>query len=207
MKKVVILFYFLCMLSLFSCESEELILPEFDLDVPDQLNSDEYEVYSLILEGFSQSQLIVRQQTTVITPQKENFDLFFKLKDLSNMESGLYSRYEEINSNPSFLDQKIIVPSKDTKLISNKEYGFYFEREDHDKSWEFFKSKYPDAAAWYFHFNRIGFNEDRTQAIVGQESYWYMESSDGPPLNGGRLYYLEKTNDSWEIKGSAFYPI
>jgi hypothetical protein len=52
---------------------------------------------------------------------------------------------------------------------------------------------------------KIGFNENRTQAIVGLESYWFMESPDRPTVNLGKLFYLEKKNGVWEPLGSTAY--
>ncbi|WP_192347286.1 hypothetical protein [Algoriphagus sp. Y33] len=207
MKKITLIFFFLSTIFLCSCGNEEDSLPEFVLDQPDQLQSDEYEVYGKILEGFSQSQLIVRQQTSIYTPPKESFELFFNLENMSGMESTLYFNYVQENKAPYLLADKIEISSKGTKLLSNKEYSHYFDRDNGHKSWELFQNKYPDSGAWFFYVNKIGFNEDRTQALVGQESYWFMESSDGTTSNGGRLYYLEKINGEWVLIGSSFYQL
>jgi hypothetical protein len=161
MKNVLLFSLMLSAIFLLSCEKGDDTIPEFALDQADLFEADEYEVYSAILGNFDQSQLIIRQQTSVYTPPKENFELFFNLEKMSNMEAALYSIYVEENVSSYLLDEKIEVPSKETKLISTKEFAYYFDREDPYKAWELFKTKYQNAGEWFFSVNKIGFNENR----------------------------------------------
>ncbi len=195
------------LISAVACKKENDNVPDFKLDHADQLTTDEYEVYGVILENFSMSQLVIKQQTSIQTPPKDNFNLFFSLEEMSNMEANLYSRYEEENLNFYLLDEKIEIPEKSIKMISNKEYEYYFEREDLYKAWTLFENQYPNAGKWFFSLNKIGFNDNKTQAVVGVEAYWFRESPDGPTKNLGMLVYLEKKNNVWEKMGSSSYPL
>lgn len=196
-----------CSFILLSCEEKDEANPEFALDQPDQLAADEYQVYSAIREHFGQDQMVLRQETSGYTPPKDHFELFLNLVEFADMESGLYERYVAENLDSYLLDEKIEVPAKETKLISGKEYAYYFGRADSHKAWELFNQNYPAAAGWLYAFNKIGFNTDRTQAIVGIEAYWFMESPEGPTLRQGSLYYLEKRGGIWTRLGSTSYPL
>lgn len=205
MKKAAIFLLYLSTVFLLACEKEELT-PDFTLEQADELSSDEYEVYGILLGRMGVSQLIVRQQTSVYTPPKENFGLFFSLERNSNMEAtALYASYVNENRNAYLLGEKIEVPSKDVKIVSNKEHAYYFDREDLNKGWELFKTSYPKADALFFALNKIGFNENRTQAMLGAELYWFMESPEGPTISAGRLYYFEKKEGVWEYVSSTYY--
>ncbi|MHA6249515.1 hypothetical protein ACXYMU_16345 [Pontibacter sp. CAU 1760] len=202
MKKVVL---FLFLLSAFACKKENDIIPDFQLEQADQLTADEYDIYGVILENFSFPEVVVRQQTSTEISPKENHQLFFELEQTANMEETLYSKFADGNLNSYLLDEKIEIPAKGIKLISTKEYAYYFEREDLYKGWELFESQYPTSGRWYISLNKIGFNENKTQAMVGAESYWFRESPDGPTRKLGTLYYLEKKNNAWEVMASSPY--
>ncbi len=205
MKKLVSLLFLISSLFPFSCETAEPAIPEFSLDQADPFTSDEYRVYQTILEPYNRPQLVIRQQTSVFIPDKENLQLFFNLDRLANMEASLYDVYRSANDRIYHLDEKIIVSEGIVKLMSDSEFSYYFDEKDLHKAWELFARKYPQAQQWFFCLNKIGFNESRTQAIVGLESYWYMESPDGSTLQYGMLNYLEKNNNVWELVGTTGY--
>jgi hypothetical protein len=205
MKKIFLAVLLLSTFFQLSCIKVDDPIPEFSLDKADHLTAEEYEIFGVILERYSNAQLIVRQQTSVFTPPKENFELFFNLDRMSDMEATLYARYIDANDRAYLLDEKISVLDRDIKLMPDKEYVYYFNRDDLYKGWELFEKKYPDTNRWFFSFNKIGFNENKTQAIVGIESYWFMETQDGPTLKLGKLIYLEKKNEIWEEVGSTSY--
>lgn len=188
-----------------SCTKDDPATPDFPLDPHHDLSGNEYEVYSSILDSYGIPQVIVRQETSTFTPPMENFELFFRLNRNANMDPHLFSRYEEQNLNSTFLDSKMQAPSTNFGLISNSEYGYYFGRENLYKGWQLFNNKYPESKSWFFTVNKIGFNEEKTQAMVGVESYWFNDNPELTTLNGGSLYYLEKTNGVWEIIGRTSY--
>ncbi len=202
MKKVVL---FLFLLSAFACKKKNDVTPDFQLEQADQLTADEYDIYSEILGSFSFPEVVVRQQTSTEISPTENHQLFFKLEQTAAMEETLYSEFVNENLSSYLLDDKIEIPAKDIKLISTKEYEYYFEREDLYKGWELFDNKYPTSGKWYISLNNIGFNESKTQAMVGIESYWFRESPDGPTQKLGKLFYLEKKNNVWEVMASSPY--
>jgi hypothetical protein len=202
MKKVVL---FLLLISIVACKKENDTIPDFSLDQADHLTADEYDIYSVILKNFSFSHLIVRQQTSTNVAPKEGLKIFFELEQTANMDQTLYPKFVTENSNTYLLDDKIEIADKDVILISNKEYEYLFEREDHYKAWELFESKYPNSGKWYISLNKISFNEDKTQAMVGSESHWFRESPEGPTLNWGMIYHLQKKDNGWEVIGYSGY--
>lgn len=204
MKQFLLLFL---AISLISCQSDDMDFPEFSLEAADELSADTYEVYSVILDDYSNSQVVIKQQTSSTTPAKANFEVFFSLEKMANMESTLFDNYEIANGSSSLLDTKIEIASKEVQLISTNEYAYFFERENQKKAWSQFDKIYPESGSWYFVVNNIGFNEGNTQAIVGIESYWYMTFEYEATLSSGRLYYLEKNNGIWAVIGSTGYEL
>jgi hypothetical protein len=207
MKKLIFTFLIACSIFLISCEKDKDTTPDFPLAESDVFLAAEYDVYGVILGRYSASQLVVSQQTSVFTPPAENFELFFNLSALSEMEGDLFANYEEVNDFIFKLDAQLEVPGKEVKLMSNAEYDYYFDRANPSKGWDLFDKKYPAAGRWFFHFNKIGFNESQDQAMVGVESYWFEESADGPTLKMGRLYYLEKVEGVWTYVASTSYQL
>ncbi|GCC52572.1 hypothetical protein SanaruYs_28090 [Chryseotalea sanaruensis] len=204
MKKILLLSLSILFLS---CQSNDIEIPEFALEPADEFSEDEYDVYSAILGNFSNTQVVIKQQTTSRTPVESAFELFFNLDKMSNMEATLFSNYEAENAETSLLGEELKITAKETYLLSNEEHRYFFDQPDLKKSWLLFQKKYPTSGTWYFILNKIGFNADGTQAIVGIQSYWYMDSDSEPTQSTGRLHYLEKINDSWEEIGSAGYSL
>lgn len=191
----------------FSCIQEDDAIPQFPLDPSDQFLAEEYEVYNVILERLDIPQLVIRQQTTRFTPPEGDLSLFFNLDKMAAMDANLYSRYTEANDRRFLLDEQFSVPDKKVHLLSNKAHTHYFDRQDEGKGWEIFHEKYPNAQRWFVVVNKIGFNESRTQAMVGSEAYWFMENPDGATLKFGRLFYLEKKNGVWQHVGDTGYTL
>ncbi|MBK6266190.1 hypothetical protein JKA74_14185 [Marivirga sp. S37H4] len=206
MKKAIFTLLLLSIFFLLSCDKKDELTPEFALDPHDELSAEEYLVYSASLERMSIKHLIINQKTSVYTPPKDHFELFFSLEKMKNMEPGLFDLYLQANQSSYLLDEKIEVATAETKLMSNEEYAYYFEREDSYKGWDLFKTKYPESNSTFVSLNNIGFNEDKTQAMLGIELFWFMESPEGPTLKAAGLHYLEKKEGVWTTIGITSYP-
>ena len=191
----------------FSCDKNEDSIPEFPIEQADAISIDEYQIYSHVLERFSSSQLVVRQKTSAYTPSEEKLTLFFNLEKLAAMDEGLYNQFQLENSATYLLGPDIVVPGKETYLLSNDAYSYYFDRANHSISWELFDKKYPNGGKWYTTFTKIGFNESINQALVGMESYWYMSSENGSTHKSGTLFYLEKIDGVWTFIASTAYEL
>lgn len=204
--KVTLLAFLLLSVLLLSCDKDEEVL-NFPLDKADQLQEDDYQIYSAILANYNLEAIIVRQQTTTLTMPEERFSEWFVLDKMKNMEPDLYQNFVNENSQAYFLDEKIEIPEKPVWLISNAEYAYYFDRSDKNHGWQLLISRYPQSDGYHFAFNKIGYNDAKTQAFVGKEAYWLLGGSDNPTAKIGKVFYLEKIDGSWQIIGAESYPL
>jgi hypothetical protein len=78
-------------------------------------------------------------------------------------------------------------------LISEKELDNFFNQDG--GGWEEFYRKYPESRG-YSTFSRVGFNADKTQALV------YQAHGCGGLCGGGAYVLLVKKNGVWVSKGS-----
>ncbi len=172
---------------------------EFTLEILDDID---YEIYSLILDErfpdvkFSNIEFTVRQETLLwaIIPMKSEINLnstFERLISLADADTSVFIDYISKNERIHNLDSnKFKVAGKVVILISPEELEDYFDDWFH---WDWFYDKYPDSDGLIV-FTRIGYNSDKSQAIVGFEDV-------GGGRNGeGYFVYITKNNDNeWEI--------
>ncbi|WP_226391127.1 hypothetical protein [Penaeicola halotolerans] len=196
----------LCLLLCFACDDFSDIMPNFQLETADQLDADEYAIYSSILSRYSTSELVIRQRTSDFTPVAENFALFFNLEVLSEMDEGLFDSYTAANAESFNLDESIQIPMKQLHLLSNEGMNYFFNNITNENAWTRFEKQYPQSGIAYHVFNRVGFNDTKTQALVGVEMHWYQQGSNETQKLGS-LNYLEKVNGTWMIIRSASYEL
>ncbi len=160
---------------------------EFSLDILDDLD---YEIYSLILdERFPNiDEFTIRQETTPWFELYTN-STFEYLNSLWDADSSVFIDYISKNEAIHYLDSnKFKVAGKVVALISPEELEEYFDDWFH---WDWFYDKYPDSNGLIV-FARIGYNSDKSQAVVGFE----LVGTHG----AGYLVYLAKNdNNEWEI--------
>jgi hypothetical protein len=89
------------------------------------------------------------------------------------------------------LEAKLTLPTKYI-LISQAERRAIFSKADVNKSWQSFQQKYPGANG-YINVSNIGFNEDRTQALVD------TFRKCGDKCGGERMVLLTKVNGKWSV--------
>jgi hypothetical protein len=77
-------------------------------------------------------------------------------------------------------------------LISEEETDFFFNNPSINKSWETFYKKYPNSNGM-IDFTRVGFNADKSQAIVEFGHYYASLGANGS------LVYLVKEDNKWVI--------
>ena len=80
------------------------------------------------------------------------------------------------------------------KLISKQERRAIFSGKDMRKSWAAFNKKFPGANG-YVIVSNVGFNEDRTQALVD------ISNKCGDKCGAEQFILLSKTNGSWAVIG------
>lgn len=89
------------------------------------------------------------------------------------------------------LEAKLTLPTKYI-LISQQERQTIFSKSDVNKSWQSFNQKYPGANG-YINVSNIGFNEDRSQALVD------TFRKCGDKCGGEKMVLLTKTNGKWSV--------
>ncbi|WP_215225795.1 hypothetical protein [Echinicola shivajiensis] len=206
MKTILFLIAYLVMaVSFTACTTDNHEFPKFELDGADLQDLEDYSVYQTILEDYSLSNMLVKQETSIILPLSKDLQLFFNSNTLKMMEDGLFQKFMEENTSVSFLDQNKINFHKEVKLISNGEYSFIFGNDDH-KAWEIMQSRYDVPDGYHTVLNKIAYSADRNQAFVGGQDYYFlMVDGKRQTKKMGWVNYMEKENNEWISKGQASY--
>lgn len=89
------------------------------------------------------------------------------------------------------IEAKFALPTKYI-LISQTERRAIFSKADVNKSWQNFQQKYPGANG-YINVSNIGFNEDRSQALVD------TFRKCGDKCGGEKMVLLTKVNGKWSV--------
>ena len=175
-----------------SCENDsDNVKPDFQLDTPNQLTELEYEIYSLIInQDFGSYEITIYQKTSI--NNKDNPNDIIKSDDYIDIEDSTIESYYNLNSKEYVLDNRISSDNGKTSMISTNEYDYFFKGQNDNQNWNNFYDFHPNSFG-LLQFSRIGFNKDLTQAIV---SY---NRSDKNGNGSFTIYYLNKTDENWEI--------
>ncbi len=197
MKTMRNLIFFALMLTLITnCNNtKETIEPEFKLSTTDNLDVNEYQIYSLILtEVYTTSNdLVVMQKTSRSIPVPTDNIYYESLKtEIKNLDTTIFADLVENNDSTFNLDNKFDITSKSITLISSAELQYLLNSQDINKGWEQFYKKYPNSNG-IIDFSRVGFNNDKNQAILETGHYYASLGADG------LLIYLTKNENAWRI--------
>lgn len=193
-----VLLYFFIALFLVNCDNKnDMVEPDFKLSAADNLDSNEYQIYSLILnEKFTfLNDLVVSQKTLKSTSLTISFanDYYQPLKtEFPNLDTTVFTSLVESNVLAYNLDNKFTVSTKTTSLISSEELLYLFNSKDVNQGWSDFNRKYPNSNGM-IGISRVGFNSDKSQAIVAVEHHYGSLGADG------LLIYLTKEQNNWRI--------
>ena len=183
MKKIFLLFLFLFSFSSNAQKSESV------------------EIYSNLINEFNHAKRIVISDSTSIDFTDLDRLNFEKLrKEFSEFENELKNQELQEETFKDFKNQNINsekilkseIPNDKIVLISSEEVDKIFK--NNRKGWDHFYRKFPKSQG-ILTLSKIGFNENKTQAIVyyGNQSHY---------LAGiGYLAYYIKINDSWKLAG------
>lgn len=161
-------------------------VPPIELSAPSEFKED-YAVYSAILDDLGYAGEVVISEYTTIKPVLD-------LKNISSISSNLtqdvIEDFEKKNKKTQKLAdeftsevQVIILNENDqAELFHKSRYG-----------WEKFYKKYPNAVD-LTSFSRVGFNREKTQALV------YSSNRCGFQCEGEMVAFLEKENDKWIVR-------
>jgi hypothetical protein len=197
MKTIRLMFLFFFVLSLMTnCnKKEDNIKPKFKLKTADNLDVNEYQIYSLILnEKFSAcNNLVIEQETSyrVSFPIGNTYYETLKAEN-RNLDTTIFIDYVNKNDSAFNLENKFNSSTISFTMISSEEIKYFFNSQDLNKDWNEFYKKYPKSDG-IIKFSRVGFNSDKSQAIVEIGHYYASLGADG------FLIYLVKENNNWTI--------
>jgi len=191
-KKLVILSLIISSIFLNSCKKDsDNQRPEFKLEQADSMTDEDYEIYSLVIDSlYSNSTIILHQQTSQVDEYFYSFNSFIDIN--SNIDSSLVDDFLLQNDSVyNFIDNFNCLDNE-VVLISTSEIEYIFNGQDINNNWDEFYNVYPNSEG-LVKLTRIGYNQNRTQAIFGLGNQYASLGGEGC------LIYLEKINNNWTI--------
>ncbi len=174
----------LAMIFVSACMAQEISSPKVLVSGPD---GDEYKAYSDLINsryiGDDVSLIVLEDQTNA-----ESNDINI---GMSGVDRETIEDYQAKNKR-AFSLERLFNLKADYELISDGEYQDLFEP-DPESGWDIFYSIYPESQG-ILTLSRIGFNENRTQALV------HARNQAGPTTEEDYYYLLEKNGASWVVK-------
>jgi len=174
---------------IFSLSINNNIFTEIDV-----IGNDEYEIYSIVLLQTivlpPNPKLFVINQLTSDQIKLDNSRIaYFEERTTEKLDMTTIDDFNKKNAKTYKLENKFSIPQR-VVLISMQELKKIFRD---GKGWERFYKKFPDASGTT-EVSRVGFNKDRTQAIlyIGRQSDWLA--------GAGYLVPLLKEGGKWVVK-------
>ncbi len=148
---------------------------------------EDYAVYSTILADsrYKNKIIIISDYTlqSAFTPYSLN-------QDISNLSEDTISNYQTVKEDNQKLENNFAVEDN-VLLLSEKERSILFRKGQN--GWEKFYKKYSNVKG-IISFSRVGFNQERTQALVS------VSIGCGSLCGEGNLIFLEKENGKWNVE-------
>lgn len=176
-----------------------------------EIEPEEYDVYSSLIEGrnsdvkkYYNDEIIVIESTTVpiyisddpnwaglesISREGSYLRGFNKKISIFEIGRDTLEDFERKNLYPSTLSYQFDLKIK--YLLCSSEESLELKRKG--DYWQQFYTWYPDSRC-KISFSRVGFNSDRTKAVV------YHAWGVGPLAAAGRFFFLAKVNNEWTVK-------
>lgn len=167
-----------------------------------EIEDEEYAVYSALInentddENVNRSVIIMDQPSPWVGFIDEERKSFYEdlLKSSPGLMAETVNDLKAKNEEHHLFTRRFNIKRRYV-LVSEKEIEDFF-REGVGGGWEKFYRKYPKTLG-YATFSRVGFNSEKTQALV------YQAHHCGGLCGGGSYILLTKTNGVWTIKGSV----
>jgi hypothetical protein len=161
-------------------------------DSHSQVDVDEYSVYSVVLSDdryidANTKQVVIKNHTA------PGFTVEGLQNSMPSLSRVTIDDYESKSKSISLLKAELGLKVK-YKLITDEEVDNIFRRGG--PAWEVFHSKFPGSKG-LIGLSRVGFNSDRTQALVhvGFGCDWNCGDS--------QLIFLRKDKNAWRIEGKV----
>jgi hypothetical protein len=177
-----------------------------DSRAADELDADEYAVISVIINDWgrhksddsdtSKLTLLIKDATEPWKGFGDDFESFAAgLKESSKeLLAETIEDYKIKNKGPHKLSARFDTKARYALVDADEIDGFF--RVKGPGGWEDFYKKYPKSGG-FVTFSRVGFNSDRTQALV------YQSHSCGGLCGGGSCLLFEKKGGVWVEKGAV----
>ena len=178
----------LAVLLLMGCEEDKTNLV-YELNKPDDLPADVYEVYSMIIDNqFSAQEYILLQQETDSSVHEEHCYRLYE-NQTTDLDTGTIGHYLRNNHESYNLDTDFDADIQ-VKLITNEELKSYGLNSH--KGWDSFHKNYPGARG-VLYFTLPGFNDSATKGLF--EYTWHS----GMDESEHYMVYLKKTEGEWHM--------
>ena len=155
----------------------------------DTIDHEDYIVYDAVInQNLEYKQEILVEQATI-------FGVFqFQEMQNTNIDTTTFKNYVENNKRSYNLGNNFNISPRTSQILSKDAYN---ELLSNGKK---FKKLFPKSDR-IIKFSRVGYNKDKTAAIVSLDSWFVNESENGISQNYGygNTIYLEKVNGSWRV--------
>ena len=166
------------------------------------IDDEEYAVYSALIQslyGNGAKMLVIDNFVSGCVPVGNNSEgerswqqSLDKLPSkLPNLSAKTVADFKGKSRTCRTIESKLTFPTKYI-LISQAERRAIFSKADVNKSWQSFQQKYSGANG-YINVSNIGFNEDRTQALVD------TFRKCGDKCGGERMVLMTKVKGKWSV--------
>ncbi len=168
-----------------------------------QIEEEEYAVYSALIEELYASRggklLVIDQDVSGCAGTGNNVegekarqqDLNKLTAKLAGLSAATIADFRKREMQCRYFESKFNLRTKYV-LTGKPERNSIFFKQDVKKAWDNFFRKYPGASG-YLNFSNIGFNEDRTQALVNT----YRKC--GGSCGAEQMVLLTKANGRWAV--------
>jgi hypothetical protein len=168
--------------------------PEFKLKDSDNLDDIDYRLYSVVLKELfpNAEKLVVNQEVWSGGPY--NYSSYVRSLKEQYPELDTMVFWDPIFAKDSvyYFENKFSVTSKKVYLISYEEIQNIFSNAEINGGWEEFYRRYPNSSGT-ISFTRIGYNADKTQAMVSMGNMYASLGGEG------HLIFLKLENHQWKI--------
>ncbi len=178
---------------------------EFNLHTADNLDPTEYEVYSIALKEKlikstkDPATIIVGQKTSKSISTLSTSSLPLIKAQFPEFDSTSITDYQTKNLSEYYLDYKFSMTEKYVQLLTTEEIDNLFVQMG--KNWEEYLNRYPYSNGYYT-LSRIGFNNDKSQAVLAIE--FSTSTSSTNSTTTGEILYLKKDAGVWKVVGKFF---
>ena len=160
------------------------------------ISDEEYEIYSAAIKQYyvkSDTKLLVIEDRTFRYDFSDNEEPWKdKYKGLT-IDRSTVEDYEARNVRPSLLNKASFKLQVKFNLISDLDLKAIFHGTWGELEWIAYYRRFPESRGFIM-LSRIGFNTERTQALL------YLGSRCGPGCGDIHFLLLEKTNGTWTTK-------